>query len=82
MLSLSCKHVHHVKIYLPCSFQVNPITHFGVIALFSSNFLIFNSFRPLFQNLLEIERKFKLQKYSACQDLQNNSHSRKCVTTV
>jgi hypothetical protein len=26
----------HVKIYLPCNFEVNPITHFGVIALFSS----------------------------------------------
>ena len=57
MLSLSCKHVHNVKIYLPCSFQVNPITHFGVITLFSSNFLIFNSVRPLFQNLLEINCK-------------------------
>ena len=28
MLSLSCKHVQHVKIYLPCNFEVNPITHF------------------------------------------------------
>jgi hypothetical protein len=28
--------MQHVKIYLPCTFEVNPITHFGVIALFSS----------------------------------------------
>ena len=38
MLSLICKHVQHVKIYLPCTFAVNPITHFAVIALFSSIF--------------------------------------------
>ena len=31
MLSLICKNVQHVKIYLPCDFEVNPITHFGVI---------------------------------------------------
>ena len=36
MLSLNFKNVQHVKIYLPCNFEVNPITHFGVIALFSS----------------------------------------------
>jgi hypothetical protein len=28
--------MQHVKIFLPCHFEVNPITHFGVIALFSS----------------------------------------------
>ena len=44
MLSLNCKLVQHVKIYLPCNFEVNPITHFGVIALFSSNVLNFNTF--------------------------------------
>jgi hypothetical protein len=36
MLSLKCN-VQPVKIYLPCNFEVNPITHFGVISLFSSN---------------------------------------------
>ena len=51
MLSLSCKNVQHVQIYLPCNFEVNPITHFGVIALFSSNFQTFNTLRPLFLNL-------------------------------
>jgi hypothetical protein len=35
MLSLNCKNVQHVKIYLPCNFEVNPNTHFGVIALFT-----------------------------------------------
>ena len=28
MLSLNCKNVRHVKIYLHCNFEVNPITHF------------------------------------------------------
>jgi hypothetical protein len=27
----------HIKIYLPCNFEVNPIAHFGVISLFSSS---------------------------------------------
>jgi hypothetical protein len=27
--------VRHIKIYIPCNFEVNPITHFGVISLFS-----------------------------------------------
>ena len=27
----------HIKIYLPCNFEVNLITHLGVIALFPSN---------------------------------------------
>jgi hypothetical protein len=30
--------MQHVEIYLPCNFEVNPITHFGVIVLFSSKF--------------------------------------------
>jgi hypothetical protein len=37
--------------YPPYNFEVNPITHFGVISLFSSNFQNFNNFRPLFQKL-------------------------------
>ena len=32
-----CKNDQHLKIYLPCNFEVNLITHLGVIALFSSN---------------------------------------------
>jgi hypothetical protein len=30
------KNDQHIKIYLPCNFEVNLITHLGVIALFSS----------------------------------------------
>jgi hypothetical protein len=26
------KNDQHIKIYLPCNFEVNPITHFGVIS--------------------------------------------------
>ena len=48
MLSLNCKHVQHVKIYLPCNFEVNLYTHFGVIALFSSFFFFYNTFRLIF----------------------------------
>jgi hypothetical protein len=44
MLSLNCKHVQHVKICLPCNFEVNTVTDFGVISLFSSNFQQFNKF--------------------------------------
>ena len=47
MLSLNCKNVQHVEIYLHCNFEVNAITHFGVIALFSSKFKKINTFRPL-----------------------------------
>jgi hypothetical protein len=36
MLSLNCKNVQHVKTYLPCNFEVNPITHFDR-CLYSSN---------------------------------------------
>ena len=57
------------KIYLPCNFEVNLITHLGVIALFSSNFLNFNTFHLIFQKLLEIKVKFILQICAACQDL-------------
>jgi hypothetical protein len=31
------KNDQHIKIYLPCNFEVNLITHLRVIALFSSN---------------------------------------------
>jgi hypothetical protein len=34
MLSLNCKNVYHVDIYIPCNFEVNMITHLGVFALF------------------------------------------------
>ena len=47
----SGKNDQHSKIYLPCNFKVNLITHLGVIALFSSNFKNVNTFRLIFQNL-------------------------------
>ena len=50
MLSLNCKNVHHVEIYLPCNFEVNLITHFGVIALFHQNVLNFNTIILYLQN--------------------------------
>jgi hypothetical protein len=55
MLSLNNKHVQHCKICLPCNFEVNPVTDFGVISLFSSNYQHFNTFRPLFQKLLVLK---------------------------
>ena len=58
MVSLNCKNVQHVKIYLPCNFEVNPNTHFGVLAIFSSNFQNFNTFCPLFQKLQEIDVEY------------------------
>ena len=73
MVSWNCKHVQHVKIYQPCNFEVNLITHLGVIALFSSIFfLILILFVLYFKNYLEIDVKFKLQRCAACQDLPCN----------
>jgi hypothetical protein len=45
------KNDQHNKIYLPCNCEVNLNPHLGVIALFSSNFNIFNTFRLIFQKL-------------------------------
>jgi hypothetical protein len=60
----------YVKIYIPCNFEVNLITHLGVIALFSSIFFfILILFVLYFKNYLEIDVKFNLQKCAACQDL-------------
>jgi hypothetical protein len=61
--SLNCKHVQHVKIYLPCNFEVNRITHLGVIALFSSNFYNFNTVRLIFKKIITLHtvvRHFQL----------------------
>ena len=52
MLTLNCKNVHHVDIYLPCNFEVNMITHLGVLALFFIKLKKkFNTFRLIFQKL-------------------------------
>ena len=50
--NLTCgKNYLHSKIYISCNFEVNLITHLGVIALFSSICLNFNTFRLIFQKL-------------------------------
>ena len=51
MLSLNGKNVHHVEVYLSCNFEVNLITHLGVLALFASNLKKKNTFRLIFQKL-------------------------------
>ena len=51
MVSWNCKHVQHVKIYIPCNFEVNLISHLGVIAQKLINFFYFNTFRLIFQKL-------------------------------
>ena len=64
MLSLNSKHVQHVKINLACNFKVNLITHLEVIALFSSNFQNFNTFRFLFQKHVHFNTfRFLFQKH-------------------
>jgi hypothetical protein len=52
------KNDQHIKIYLPCNFEVNFIIYFAVITLFSSNFQHFNTFRPCWTCL-----QFKLNIY-------------------
>ena len=44
MLSLNCKNVHHVEIYLPWNYEVNLNTHLGVLALYSSIFFFLNEY--------------------------------------
>ena len=65
MLHLNSKHVQHVKIYMPCNCEVNLITSLGVIALFYFYFFLFKHFCLIFQKLLEIKVKFKLQTCAA-----------------
>ena len=69
MLNLNCKNVQHVKIYIPCNFEVNPITYFGVIALFSSNFQILILFVLYFKNYQRQMLNLNCKKYAACRDL-------------
>ena len=71
IVSWNCKHVQHVKIYLPCNFKVNLITYLGVIALYSSFLFFFFLilFVLYFKNYLEIDVKFKLQKCAPCRYL-------------
>jgi hypothetical protein len=52
-LAKQSKHVQHVKIYMPCNFEVNLITRLGVIALFYfiKHFVFNNTFCDLFSVL-------------------------------
>jgi hypothetical protein len=76
--------MQHVKIFLPCNFEVNPITHFGIyFKIAGKKKLIKGSnhqthfwkrtIQWLFhQNFVLIEQMVsdkKLQKNAACQDL-------------
>ena len=58
MLSLNCKNVQHDTIYLPCNFEVNPSTHFGVIALFSSPVALFTKILTI-KNCRKCKTKIK-----------------------
>ena len=44
------KNDQHIKIYLPCNFEVNLNTHLGVVALFSSNCKMLILFVLYFKN--------------------------------
>ena len=50
---LSCKNVQHVKIYPPCNFEVNPITHFWSYFPF---FIIFFLIIPAANKVWEVYR--------------------------
>ena len=52
MVCLNCKHVHHVEIYIPGNFEVNVITHLGVLAFFSSNFFFFGYFSSYISKII------------------------------
>ena len=72
MLSLNCKNVQHVKIYLPCNFEVNPITHFGRLCklekkgdeILKKNLLLWNYWANLNQTLLKWSLGGPLSKLS------------------
>ena len=52
MLSLNRKDVQHIKIYPPCNFEVNLITHFGVISLFHQLFFLFYYFSSYISKII------------------------------
>jgi hypothetical protein len=69
------------------------IIHFGVISLFSSIFLNFNTFRPLFQTPLEIDVKLncknavfellpKTCNLTICSILSNSGHVGWCTASL
>ena len=75
MLSLSSKHVQYVKIYLPCNFEVNPITHFGRLCKLekrgdeikkkSSPLKLLSHSQPNFAEMILRWSPFKIESVSA-----------------
>ena len=75
MLSLNCKIVQHVKIYLPCNFEVNPITHFDRLCKLekrgyeilkkSSPLKLLSQFQPNFAEMILRWSPFKIVSVSA-----------------
>ena len=75
MLSLNCKNVQHVKIYIPCNFEVNPITHFDRLCKLekrgdeikkkSSPLKLLSRFQPNFAEMILRWSPFKIVSVSA-----------------
>ena len=72
MLSLNSKNVQHVKIYLPCNFEVNPITHFDRLEkrgdeIFKKSFplKLLSQFQPNFAEMILRWSPFKIVSVSA-----------------
>ena len=75
MLSLNCKNVQNVKIYIPCNFEVNPITHFDRLCKLekrgdeikkkSSPLKLLSQFQPNFAEMILRWSPFKIVSVSA-----------------
>jgi hypothetical protein len=69
--------VQHIKTYLPCNFEVNLITHLGVIALFSSFFFILILFVLYFKNY----NYPKTWHFTICSIFSNSGHVGWCTAS-
>ena len=67
MLSLNCKHVQHVKIYLSCNFEVNPITHFDRLCKLEKKggMKLLSQFQPNYAEMILRWSPFKIVSVSA-----------------
>ena len=84
MLSLNCKNVQHVKIYIPCNFEVNSITHFDRLCklekrgdeIKKKNLILWNYWANLNQTLLKWSLDGPLSKLcpSAPSYIQDGHH--------